>query len=117
MVDHSLDLDADRDRKGSIQEFYNVKVVQVLKIIFDGLDVNDDRLVKQNEARLKSLFRPVFLCSVTQELFDYLVKNNDNQISVTDITRCENGGSPFCVKMDLLESKTVDNCRRRHVCT
>ena len=74
-------LDADRDGKGSIQEFYDVKVVQVLRILFDGLDVNSDGLVKKNEARLESFFRPVFLRSITQELFDYLGKNNDNQTS------------------------------------
>ena len=67
-------LDANRDGKGSIQEFYDVKVVQVLRIIFDGLDVNSDGLVKQNEARLESFFRPIFLRSIAQELFDYLDK-------------------------------------------
>ena len=115
-------LDANRDGKGSIQEFYDVKVVQVLRIIFDGLDVNSDGLVKQNEARLESFFRPVFLSSIAQELFDYLDKNNDNQISVADITWCEIGGSPFCSKMDPLENKTVENCHLLgspldHLCT
>ena len=104
-------LDADRDGKGSIQEFYDVKVVQVLRIIFDGMDLNRDGLVKKNEARLENFFRPVFLRSFTQELFDYLDKNNDDQISFADITRCEIGGSPFCSKMDPLENKTVENCR------
>lgn len=115
-------LDADRDGRGSIQEFYDVKVVQVLRIIFDGLDVNSDGLVEQKEARLNSFLRPIFLRSLTQELFDYLDNNNDNQISVADITRCEIGGSSFCSKMDPLENKTVDNCHRlgsplQHVCT
>ena len=115
-------LDANRDGKGSIQEFYDVKVVQVLRIIFDGLDANRDGLVQQKEARLNSFLRPIFLRSLTQELFDYLDNNNDNQISVADITRCEIGGSSFCSKMDSLENKTVDNCHRlgsplQHVCT
>ena len=114
-------LDANRDGKGSIHEFYDVKVVQVLRIIFDGLDVNRDGLVQQKEARLNSFLRPIFLRSLTQELFDYLDNNNDNQISVADITRCEIGGSSFCSKTDLLENKTVDNCHRlgfplQHVC-
>ena len=104
-------LDAlDRDGKGSIQEFYDVKVVQVLRIIFDGMDLNRDGLVKKNEARLENFFRPVFLRSFTQELFDYLDKNNDDQISFADITWCEIGGSPFCSNMDPLENKTVENC-------
>ena len=116
-------LDADRDGKSSIQEFYDVKVVQVLKIIFDGLDVNDDGLVKKNEARLENFFRQVFLRSIAQEFFDYLDKNNDNQISVADITRCEPyKETPFCLHMNLLENKTVDNCQLlgsplEHVCT
>merc|ERR1719234_49712 len=104
-------LDADRDGKSSIQEFYDVKVVQVLKIIFDGLDVNDDGLVKKNEARLENFFRPVFLRSIAEEFFDYLDKNNDNQISVADITRCEPlKNTSFCLHMNPLENKTVDNC-------
>ena len=80
-------LDEDRDGKGSIQEFYDMKVVQVLKIIFDDLDVNDDSLVKQNGACVESFFSTVFLRNATQELFvkdfDCLDKNNDNQIPVT----------------------------------
>ena len=68
-------LDADRNGKGPIQEFYNMKVV--LRIIFDGLDVNSAGLVKQNKGHLESFFRPVFLCSIAQELFDYLGKNNE----------------------------------------
>ena len=104
-------LDADRDGKGSIQEFYDVKVVQVLRIIFDGMDLNRDGLVKKNEARLENFFRPVFLRSFTQQLFDYLDKNNDDQISFADITRCEIGGSPLCSNTEPLENKTVENCR------
>merc|ERR1712130_146699 len=98
-------LDADRDGKSSIQEFYDVKVVQVLRIIFAGLDVNGDSLVKRNEAHLESFFRPIFLRGIAQELFDFLDKNNDNQISVADITPCEIGGSPFCPIMAPLEKK------------
>ena len=106
-------LDADRDGKGSIQEFYDVKVVNALKIIFDGLDINSDGLVKQNEARLESFFRPVFLRSFAKEFFDYLDKNNDNQISVADITRCQpDEETPLCLNIDPLKSKTADNCYR-----
>ena len=90
---------------------------------FDGLDVNDDGLVKKNEARLENFFHPVFLSSIAQEFFDYLDKNNDDQISVADITRCEPyKETPFCLHMDPLENKTVDNCQLlgsplQHVCT
>ena len=105
-------LDADRDGRGSFKEFYDVKVTQVLKIIFDGLDVNSDGLVKQNEARLKSLFRPSFLRSLAQELFDYLDRNNDEQMSVTDIPQCGYGTeeTPLCLYMKPLENRTMENC-------
>ena len=115
--------DVDRDGKSSIQEFYDVKVVQFLRIIFDGLDVNSDGLMNQNEARLDNFFRPAFLRSFAKEFFDYLDKNNDNQISVADITRCERyKETPFCLYMDPLKNKTVDNCHLLgspldHVCT
>merc|ERR1712192_293369 len=80
-------------------------------------------LVKKNEARLENFFRPVFLRSIAEEFFDYLDKNNDNQISVADITRCEPlQNTSFCLHMNPLENKTVDNCHLlgsplEHVCT
>ena len=82
-------LDADQDGKGSVQELFNVRVFQILKIIFDGLDTNNDGLVKLNEARLESFLRPVFLQSFTGELFDFLDNNNDNELSADDIPICQ----------------------------
>ena len=113
-------LDADQDGKGSVQELFNVRVFQILKIIFDGLDTNNDGLVKLNEARLESFLRPVFLQSFTGELFDFLDNNNDNELSADDIPICQKRG--FCVKMDPLKSKTAENCHLlgfplEHVCT
>ena len=106
-------LDADRDGKVTIHEFYDMKIVQILKIIFDGLDANGDGVVKQHEARLESFLRRNFLYSLTEELFDYADLNNDNQISVEDIPLCEQGGSPFCLKIRAwgdLSNKTKENC-------
>ena len=106
-------LDADQDGKGSVQELFNVRVFQILKIIFGGLDTNNDGLVKLNEARLESFLRRNFLYSLTEELFDYADLNNDNQISVEDIPLCEQGGSPFCLKIRAwgdLSNKTKENC-------
>ena len=74
-------LDADKDGTVSIQEFYDVKAVHILKMLFDGLDVNKDGLVKQREARLESFLRPTFLRTIIQEIFDFLDANNDNEIS------------------------------------
>jgi len=105
-------LDVDRDGKVTIQEFYDLKTVQILKVIFDGLDANGDGLVRQNEARLESFLRPLFLRTITQELFDYADINNDDQISVADYPQlCQRrGGSPFCVSMPPLRNKTEENC-------
>jgi len=106
-------LDVDRDGKVSIQEFYDLKTVQILKAIFDGLDANGDGLVRQNEARLENLLRPRFLRALTQELFDYADINNDNQISVEDYPQQCQGrfGQGFCVmRLPTLANKTEENC-------
>ena len=116
-------LDVDRDGKVTIQEFYDLKTVQILKVIFDGLDANGDGLVRQNEARLESFLRPLFLRTITQELFDYVDINNDDEISVADYPQlCHPGGSPFCVRMPPLRNKTEENCHflappLDHLCT
>jgi len=111
-------LDADRDGKVTIHEFYDMKIVQILKIIFDGLDANGDGVVKQHEARLESFLRRDFLYSLTEELFDYADISNDNEISVEDIPLCQRGGSPFCLNIRDpvsgnirdLANKTEENC-------
>ena len=134
-------LDADKDGTVSIQEFYDLKAVHILKMLFDGLDVNKDGLVKQREARLESFLRPTFLRTVIQELFDFVDVNNDNEISDGDYpVRCLEGyerwtppqphhpdyegwsragkpsppppRSPFCLRrIQDLENKTEENCR------
>ena len=134
-------LDADKDGTVSIQEFYDLKAVHILKMLFDGLDVNKDGLVKQREARLESFLRPTFLRTVIQELFDFVDVNNDNEISDGDYpVRClerrerwsppqpwEPGyerwslagkpsppppRSPFCLRrIQDLANKTEENCR------
>ena len=104
-------LDVDADGKVSIQEFYDLKTVQILKVIFDGLDVNGDGLVKQNEARLESFLHWKFLHTITKELFDYVDINNDNEISVADYPeQCRPGGSPFCMRIPPLENRIEEKC-------
>ena len=82
-------LDADKDEKVSIHEFYDIKIVHLLKTIFGGLDTNNDGTVDVSEASLTSLFRPVFLKSITKELFDFADVNNDNVISMEDLPPVE----------------------------
>ena len=82
-------LDADKDGKVSIHEFYDIKIVHLLRFLFDGLDANNDGTVDMSEASLTSLFRPAFLRSVTEELFDFADVNNDNMISMADLPPIE----------------------------
>jgi len=104
-------LDVDMDGKVSIQEFYDLKTVQILKVIFDGLDVNGDGFVKQNEARLESFLQHRFLRNITKELFDYVDINNDNQISVADYPeQCRPGGPPICMRIPPLENRIEEKC-------
>ena len=77
-------LDEDRNGKVTIKEFYDLKFVRIMRIVFDGLDANADGVVKKNEARLRSFLRVPFIRSSTKELFDLMDVNKDGFISVDD---------------------------------
>ena len=111
-------LDADKDGKVSIQEFYDVKIVSLLRRIFDGLDANNDGTVDLSEATLTSLLRPAFFRSLTEELFDFADVDNDNILSMEDIPPlelsrvdnvCFKPGKPLSECLTQL-NKTVELC-------
>ena len=77
-------LDEDRNGKVSIQEFYDVKFVHILRKIFDGLDSNGDGVVTKNEAHLRSFLRVAPVRSFSKELFDLMDVNKDGFVSVED---------------------------------
>ena len=77
-------LDEDRNGKVTIQEFYDLKFVQIMRKVFDGLDANGDGVVKKNEAHLRSFLRVSFIRSISKELFDLMDVNKDGFISVDD---------------------------------
>ena len=78
-------LDENRNGKVTIKEFYDLKFVRIMRIVFDGLDANGDGVVKKNEARLRSFLRVPFIRSSTKELFDLMDVNKDGYLSDDDI--------------------------------
>lgn len=109
-------LDADKDGRVTRQEFYDMKTVQILKIFFDGLDVNRDGFVESNEARLESFLRPAFLVgNITDEVFSYLDLNKDGELSMWDVydSLCGGSNQGFCLDIDaewLPDGTLEENC-------
>ena len=109
-------LDADKDGRVTLQEFYDMKTVQILKIFFDGLDVNEDGFVESNEARLESFLRPAFLVgNITDEVFSYLDLNKDGELSMWDVYDSLRGGSNqgFCLEIErysIPDGTLEENC-------
>ena len=95
IIDHQIHpvlvsyFDGDKDGKVSIHEFYDIKIVNLLRRIFDGLDANNDATVDMSEASLTSLLRPAFFRSVTEELFDFADVDNNKILSIEDLPPME----------------------------
>ena len=53
-------LDENRDGKVTIQEFYDLKFVKIMRHVFDGLDADGDGVVQKDEANLMSFLRLSF---------------------------------------------------------
>ena len=114
--------DVNKDGKVSIQEFYDIKVVGLLNIIFDGFDKNGDGSIDLSEACLTSLLRPAFLKSITEELFDFADVDNDNLISIKDLPPLEWPGhpghrpDPSCFNQKPLSECLIKLKKLEHVC-
>ena len=89
-------LDADKDGKVTIQEFYDIKIVKLLQRIFDGFDKNNNGVVDKSEASVTSLLRPAFFRSLVEEIFPVLDVNKDNTLSLGDVTICRRGPDSWC---------------------
>ena len=89
-------LDADKDGKVTIQEFYDVTIVNLLQRIFNGFDKNNDEFVDKSEASLTSLLRPAFFSSLVEEIFYVLDVNEDYTLSLGDVTLCRSGPDSWC---------------------
>ena len=84
-------LDADKNGEVTVQEFYDIKIVKLLRLIFDGFDKNNDGIMEKSEASLTSLLRPAFFRSLVEEIFPVVDVNKDNTLSLGDVTLCRRG--------------------------
>ena len=78
-------LDSDKDGKVSVFEFYNGRAVEILRSIFDGLDVNQNNLLEKSEAIPENLFRPQFVQNIIMVIFRLADRNEDNVLSMDDV--------------------------------
>ena len=78
-------LDTDNDGKVSVGELYDGRVVEVLRSIFDGLDVNGNGVLEKSEAFPENLFGPKFIRNVIAEIFKLADRNKDESLSMDDV--------------------------------
>ena len=93
-------LDSDKDGKVTVFEFYNGRAVEILRSIFDGLDVNQNNLLEKSEAIPENLFRPQFIRSITREIFKLADVNKDSSLSVDDVPLLYCSGWQDCHNFD-----------------
>ena len=78
-------LDTDNDGKVSVWELYHLRVVQILRNIFDGLDVDGNGVLENSEAIPENFFRPKFVRNVIAEIFKLADRNKDEFLSMDDV--------------------------------
>jgi len=77
-------LDSDNDGKLSVEELYDGRVVEILRSIFDGLDVNGNGVLEKSEAIPENLFGPKFIRNIIAEIFKVADRNKDTSLTVDD---------------------------------
>ena len=93
-------LDSDKDGKVSVGEFYEGKVVEILRSIFDGLDVNGNKVLEKSEAIPENLFGRKFIQNIFSEIFELADKNKDGFLSVDDVPPLFCKSLDDCYQMD-----------------
>ena len=78
----------------TVGEFYEGKVVRILRSIFDGLDVNGNKVLEKSEAIPENLFGRKFIQNIFSEIFELADKNKDGFLSVDDVPPL------FCKRLD-----------------
>ena len=78
-------LDSNNDGKLSVGELYDGRVVEILRSIFDGLDVNWNGVLEKSEAIPENLFGPKFICNIIAEFFKLADRNKDSSLTVDDV--------------------------------
>ena len=78
-------LDSDNDGKVSVGELYDGRVVEILRSIFDGLDVNGNGVLEKLEAIPENFFRPKFIRNIIAEIFKLADRNKDEFLSMDDL--------------------------------
>jgi len=93
-------LDSDKDGKVTVGELYEGRVVGILRSIFDGLDVNGNKVLEKSEAIPENLFRRQFIRNIFSEIFELVDRNKDGFLSVDDVPPLYCQRSTDCVRID-----------------
>merc|ERR1712222_189256 len=92
-------LDFDGDGTVRVYEF-DERVLQILRGIFNGLDVNGNNVLEKSEAIPENLFRLQFLRNIFSVIFDLADRDKDGFLSVDDVPpiHCRRGED--CYRQD-----------------
>ena len=115
-------LDSDNDGKLSVEELYDGRVVEILRSIFDGLDVNGNGVLEKSEAIPENLFGPKFIRNIIAEIFKVADRNKDTSLTVDDAPPlycrrwedCHKKMNPDCHQIEDVEEEVeqVEECYR-----
>jgi len=108
-------LDTNKDGKVSVWEVYDGRVVEILRSIFDGLDVNGNGVLEKSEAIPENLFRPKFIRNIIAEMFKLADRNQDTSLTVDDVPPLYCASEDDCYAMDPdCNQMEVEECVRMY---